>query len=39
VKDSTIEAKYHINIAEKNVAEMKFETSEQFNDLLNDKLL
>lgn len=36
VKDSTVEAKYHINIAEKNVAEMKFETSEQFNDLLND---
>ena len=36
VKDSTVEAKYHINIAEKNVTDMKFETSEQFNDLLND---
>ncbi|WP_071144972.1 6-bladed beta-propeller [Bacteroides ihuae] len=36
VKDSIVEAKYHIDITEKNVANMKFETNEQFNDLLDD---
>ncbi|WP_321481211.1 6-bladed beta-propeller [uncultured Bacteroides sp.] len=36
VKDSVVEAKYYINITQKNVTNMGFETREQFYSLLND---